>query len=386
MTADLTITYPASMQAVTHSWKTGIQLTINGAEKRSALKTWPKINVHSTYPITGNNHIIFLKRSLYQYSDGIIGIPLWCDKSKLTAPTAAADLQCDTRYRRFYTGRQIIVVDRLDHTKYEIGRIASISDSQITLTENLTKGFSDGWILPFYECRILSEKTIRLMHQGRNALSVESEEIYETQRAFEYTIPDAGAPTYNGKYLFLARPKNNILHHFDKKGEYTSWHGMGYYYPSYSGYSSDQFFSMKYLRTTYSGIWDCVKFFDAHCGRLTSFYIPVWNRDFVIIQAFQSTDTSLKVNNPNDAKGRDIYIEFPDGTYTCRNILSVSGNDINLDGQIGKGIDTNDISGVFVCFLEKVRFIQDDLKFNYIRPGVAEFAASFKSVRREITT
>lgn len=361
-----------------------MQRSIDGSEKRSALFTWPRVAMDLSFQIdsTEKNRLM---RKLYRYADGTFLIPLWPDKTAITSSAASgqADVDCDTQYRHFYAGRQVIIVDPDNfETNYATGIIDSLTASTITLTENLSATWDYGWVMPLYEFRIgnLHNMDRRFGGNGLGGFSVQAIEAFEESRSFSYTLPSSVADTYNSKDLFLFKPVKSMKTGYQRPGEFSQWLGMGYYYSQYDrgdGKSSDRFFELQLLLSRYQDISEVLDFYDSKRGSMESFYVPTWNNDLVVTEAIGETDTDISVQNSDYAKNRHVVFFMPDGSKEYRQVTATDTEQITIDSAIGA---VSNYSELCISYLNECRFSGDRIAMDMIRDGAARCGVALKAL------
>jgi hypothetical protein len=390
--ADFYLTLRPATQKISHVWKTGIQTTVKGAEKRSALYTWPRIKLYNDFMAGTNQKINYLKRSLFRYPDKIWGVPIWADKTVLTSQAVYGQKVLnvgETDNRHFYTGRQVVIINPSNFLSYEAGIIDSLTSNQITLTENLSLTWGAGsFVLPSYDCRVSQEQEIGATFQNIQGFSIEATEAFETLRTYAYSIPSSGADTYQGLDLFLLRPQNPLTYKYKRAYNLAQFLGLGYAYSSYD--TGDNVLGLKgsWLRNSRANIWTLLNFFNSKQGRFQKFWIPTWSKDIVPTAAILSADTVINVENieyntvylPNEVIGRYVYIQFPDGTYVCRKISTATPTTITLDSAIGKAVSADNLSKLLISFLILCRFDIDELEIEYIRENYGKAEMGFSGL------
>jgi hypothetical protein len=324
-------------------------------------------------------------RKLYRYADGTFLIPIWPDKTAITSSAASeqAIVSCDTRYRHFSAGRQVAILDPDNfETNFETGEISTFTDSDITLTENLSATWDYGWVVPLYEFRIgnLHNMDRRFGGDGIGGFSVQAVEAFEESRSFSYTLPSSGADTYNGKDLFLFRPVKSMKTGYQRPGELTQWLGKGYYYSQYDrgdGKSSERFFELQLLLSRYQDIGELLDFYDSKRGAMESFYAPSWNNDLVATAAVGALDTSISVQSSDYAKNRHVVIFMPDGSKLYRQVTDTSTGQITINNAIGS---VSNYSQLCISYLNECRFSGDRFVLDMIRDGAARCGVALKAL------
>ena len=133
--------------SISHIWRTGIQESITGIEKRSALYTWRRRKIEYSLDLLDSKEAQWVKRYLYQYMHQIWGIPIWPDFTDLTSQANSGQKilsVAQTSYRRFEEGGRVILVSLSDFTLCEEGEIDTLTDTQITLADNLAVTWPSG--------------------------------------------------------------------------------------------------------------------------------------------------------------------------------------------------------------------------------------------------
>jgi len=379
--ADVYLTIEPKTQQIAHQWRTSIQKTVNGKEKRSALFTWPRIILRNTLAPAGSREINWLKRKIMRYSDATWGIPLWPDKTALTTQAASGQkilAVADTGNRHFYAGRQCILIKPSDPFVYAVGTINILASAQITLLVNLAATWPAGsWVLPLYDCRIAADREIAGKAMRRQETDLEATEAYEAARTFDYALPASGAPTYLDIDLFLPTVETPVTYKYSRPYDLLQFLGLGYAASRYAAGENALGMKTKMIRPTRTEIWEALKFFDACQGRLQSFWMPSWSRDIVATQAILATDTVINCEDieytthylPNEVIGRHVFIRFPDRTYACRKIDDAAAATITLGSAIGTAVPANQLGRLLICFLNLCRFDIDEMAVDYPNGG-----------------
>ena len=361
-------------QQISHTWRTTIQETIEGGEKRSALFTWPRVTLDSQIQFTTDQEKTFIRAMLNREIYGFWKIPIVSDKTTLSSQAASGQpilTIAETDYRHFYEGRECVLVVPDDWESYEVLEISTIdSSTQITVTVNPVNTWPAGTLVfPLYQFRITDEQDLTSKFYTINGIDISADEAFESQRDFTYTLPTIDTdvfPVYNSLNLFLKRPRNPISETFRRP--YAIMEGIGIKTP-FSTYDYTRgILDRDFQFTTKKEIYDHLDFFDAMQGRLGSFYAPTWMNDIVVNAGFGSTDVTLTTKKiyftEAELTGKHVYIEFPDGSYATREISArPTETSITLDSAIGTAV--TDITLVKISFLHEVRFSQDEIKLTY---------------------
>jgi hypothetical protein len=388
MTAYLTM--DMTDQQISHTWKTTIQEDIEGGEKRSALQTWPRVTLDNQIQFVSDQEKTFIRTMLSREIYGFWGIPVISDKSTLSSQAASGQkivAVTETDYRHLYDGRECVLIDPDDWESYEVVEIDTVDSSiQITAVDDLISTWPAGTLIfPLYSFRITDEQDLTSKFHTITGININAEEAFETQRTFSYTLPIIDTdifPVYNSLNLFLKRPRNPISEKFRRP--YTLLSGMGLKTP-FSNYDHTRgILDRDFQFTSKKEIYDHLDFFDAMQGRLGNFYTPTWMNDIVVNAGFDSVDTTLTTKKiyftELEIIGKHAYIEFPDKTYTVREITArPTDTSITLDSAIGTTISAANIARVRISFLHEVRFNQDEMRLVYQQKnqGIARASLSY---------
>ena len=384
--------------SLSHKWRTSLQTSIDGTEKRSALHTWPRVGIDYATKLINDTEFNWVKRKLYKYLYGTWGLPIWPDKTILTsqANSGQAILNVgETTNRHFYVGRDVIIINPTDFQTWEIAAIDSLTATTITLSANLSNTWPVGsLVLPRYLIRMESPQEVQAKVFQYQEFTFSAVEKYEDLRSFTYTLPSSGALFYRGLDIFQFVPYKGIVDKYKKPWNLLQFLGLGY---SYS-YHERTLLGIKaeYQEASRSSLWNMLKFFDSKMGRWGEFWIPTWQKDIVVTSAFSGTDTTLNIQNieyssywavGDDFVGEYIQFYFPDGTFVYRKIIgSLSNTSIVIDSGTGKAVTAGELNQLVVSFLMPICFDIDEIKLDYLTgkcEDVADVKLSFRGLERE---
>lgn len=168
---------------LTRSYKTGIQMSVTGQEKRSALYSWPRRALK--YKVIGMSaaEVAYIKRKIWRHQHHVWGVPLWTDGSKLTAIAAAGTKSLaveDTRYRDFAIGDKVIITNPANPDSYEYGTIASFTQTGITLVDNLTYSWTSFYfVYPVLPARFEASMTLTSRTDRVGEMTIKAVEAFE---------------------------------------------------------------------------------------------------------------------------------------------------------------------------------------------------------------
>ena len=367
-------------QNISHQWRTSIQKGIKGAEKRSALFTWPRISLETEYFFSTQADYMWLKRNLYKYISSIWEIPIWYDKTTLISEAASGQKVLSvgaTEHRHFYVGRDVVLICG---GLSESATITTIdSSTQITVEDNLTLTWPIGTaVLPLYEFRIENIQEMKRKAILNYGISILAKEAFESTRDFSYSLPSSGLATYLDHDLFLTSPlaKNASLsykHPYDLLQFLGIGLGHSHYDETEIGMKLGFNFSTKKTSQEFMNL------FDSKMGRFGTFWIPTWSKDIIVTAAIEATDTILTIVDikynafyfTNDIINRHLWIRFPDKSYVCRKIVAVpSSTHIVLDTAIDTAVAEDDLKDMLISFLVFSRFGADEIEAKHTTPNL----------------
>ena len=392
------LTLSPSGNKISHVWKTGIQTTINGIEKRSALYTFPRVNSYHEFIAYTTPMINFLKRKLFYYPDTIWGIPIWMDKTLVTSQASSGQKTihvAETDYRHFNAGGKFLLVSSSDFTSYEVGTIDSMSSTQIVAVGYLTSTWPiNTMIFPLYDCRVNQSQEMEADFELAQYFHLDAREEFESLKTFLYSAPSSGADTYQDLDLFLNRMTPTVTYGYKRPYNLVQYLGLGYAYQQYAPGDNALGLKASILMTEREEIYNLFKFFDSKMGRFDKFWVPTWSKDLVPNAGILASDTVISVEPieyntiyfPNEVIDRHVLIRFPGGSYACRKILGANATTITLDSVIGTSVLAADLNDLIICFLILGRFDIDELEVEYIKENIATAELSFAGLVGEDIT
>jgi len=150
--------------------------------------------------------------------------------------------------------------------------------------------------------------------------------------------------------------------------------------------------NFQYLLTSKEEIKDIIDFFNSNMGRLNAFWVPTWQKDVVVTEAFASTDTIITIEDAdyvnawlaNKSIGRHLLFNFPDGSQSIRAVQDAPDTiTLLLDAEVGTDCEENALSSLSVSFVYYVRFESDTLNLKYLTNCAAQTELSFITLNDE---
>jgi len=171
--------------------------------------TWPRKSLK--YTITGKTSAesAYIKRKIYKSIDKVFGIPLWINRTSLSSEAASDQKQLDVDsiayYNSYEVGAPVIILASL--LNYEVGIIDSITDTKITLEDNLVNTWPVGTsVYPLLQGNISVDQQAKMITSGVGTFIVDFEEQYdgEITRSSDGSVDEY--PEYNSLPVFDIEP------------------------------------------------------------------------------------------------------------------------------------------------------------------------------------
>ncbi len=395
---------PPSKQSISHKWQTGIQKSINGVEKRSALYTWFRMGIECEY-ITGvNSESVYIRNHWKKDMTDTWYIPIFADKTTLAsaATLSGTTLQCvETADRHFYDGRDAVIVNPSDWTDYEQVTITTVSGNYLLLDAELDSAWNAASrVYPLYGCRIAAAQELTKQVREIDRWSLEFVEKYETDRTFSYTDATWDVTTYSGIDIFMPAPAREFTQTYNHPYDLTQWIGKGLAYTWYAegqtemGEQNEYIFGNRGANHSRSYVRDILDFFDKRKGRWGAFLVPTWNKDIVVNTTFSGSQTELLIDESgyvdnylgDDIMGKYIMFRFTPNDFVIRRLVWADSGHIKLDQAIGTDVLTQaGVNRLYISYLVYSRFDQDDIviEYNYAQDSIAELTLNFMGLVEE---
>lgn len=368
-------------------WNTSFQRSINNKTvKKSALFTWPRRALQFRVDAQSYTQAAFLKRKIYKNLPNVWGVPIWQDRSPLTASAASGQpvLACDTTNRNYEVGGECILYTSQD--TYFVGTILSKTDSSITLTGNLTATWAEATsVFPILKSRI--EKTQQIGYQTDSISQITFNATEEFDSVTRNVPSVSGYPTHKDIPVFITEPdwetevEETQIHNYEMLkflGATQSWDQWD---------ATDFRYKALYKTSTKEEAGNIIDFFDYHKGRWGSFWRPSWLNDIKVTAAASAGAVTLEIEDIGFASYWEdepaalwLMIYYPDGTYVFRAVKAVpDSTHIMLHRGLDDAITTADLSGMKVSFLSYCGFNQDELEVQFITDNKTDIELNFRN-------
>jgi hypothetical protein len=377
-------------------WKTSIQTSINGLEKRSQLYSWPRKALRYTALCLDMEESNYLRRKIRKNLSNIIGVPVWSEEVKLSsiAPMDQNVLNVvSTAHAQFEVGGYCLITNK--YNTYEKKQIYSVTETSIVVEENLVLTWAqNNYVYPLLICTINPTQNIMSEVAGYDKIQFEYNEIFEYDRLNEvdhFVFSDPSYVEYKGYPVFTVKPNWGTAVNVDSINLYEELEYLGPKEIDSTFSETDWVFSASFLNLSNSELLEILQFFDMCRGRLNPFWFPTFNHDIQVTEGFNSTDTVLTINDVdwesdwgiNQIVGKYLCFSFPDETEVYRKIVSApSSTSIELNAAIGVTLSSN-LKNLKVSFLIFGRFDLDEIEYGRITNTACEMQLKFKSIYHE---
>lgn len=358
---------PESDMKETLEWKTEVLRSQNG-EQRIALRFFPRTTLLMDYILESHEYV---KSSLLakNFSLESFLLPFWKENYRLGVVNPTDDvLLVDTTNRRFKD--KALVMDF--NEEYRVVDILSMDSSSITLTEQIGKAFSNAVVVPLGYFKMSSPLDIT---KG-------SEDYYKAKARFistdDYTYSGSITfPLYLGEYVVTDRPivQSGIPEKFEREFSVID---------NISGnlvYTADFDYPIATSEMLWSNInpeelYEVRYFLSEMKGKQGQFWIPSWNKDFVLDANVLAADDFMLVKDNGIRNIQTVFhiaIILKTGTIyfnKVTDITSQSGSERLAITPLGVDLTPEEIDRISIMTL--MRSDSDKINIRYLPSGHSE--------------
>lgn len=312
-------------------------------------------------------------------------VPVWSDVGVLTgtATSGTNTLSLDTTLRDYEIGSYVgICSNTLDPNSYQFFQIAAISDSQLTLDQNIATTVASGSLVFPARVASISDDALSFTSFAANHEDVglrfellESE--LSTRRITEYTP----STTYKSIEVFSLESAK-VPHLNERPFDLTrriQARGRDYQYSVDTG--SPQVFPVRFLLTSIAARSQFYGWLDARQGKLNPVWVSSKEKDF--IPTARPTSTTLTVTKTgfslHDAR-RDVEFLLTNGSYLRARVTNIQDNlngteTFTFDQSVNPVAEISRASWLKFCTLAS-----DKIKIQHWKGGVSECGLNFKEL------
>jgi len=166
---------------VSRLYRTGIQKAIRSDEKRQAIFSFGRLGIRFNMTGLDYTEIAYIRRQIFKYQGGILAIPIWPDLLRIESDANSGQKNVTvsgTTYLWFqHIGMNIVLMDPDDPTSYEVGIVASVTSTVITLEENLVNTWEEGKeIVPVIFSRIGDGNSFQFFTDAKGNITIQARE------------------------------------------------------------------------------------------------------------------------------------------------------------------------------------------------------------------
>lgn len=386
---------PNWKEGVTESliWLTTVLQSDTGAEQRRAMRISPGRQVEASFVLQGAERTFF---DLFMSRAGSeeMFIPLHWDIGRLGSarPAGAERLEFDTRWREFQEGGFAIIQGK-DALTYEVVEIISIDDDGLDLAAPLAQPWPRG-------SKIMPLRRGRINPDDNTGFEKHNSRVAESSFRWNFTEPNDWAeteaddsPVYMGHPIFTLTPDLNdrINMEFARK-LYALGNDFG---KSFYADAADRAFVAQGHAWFLKGRRAQARFRDflyRMRGRARSFWLPTFNDDLTLAQAYGAGVDVIEVQKAGyglaggPGKGRDhIAIFLRSGQVIVRKVLALLNPSVTwrerlkLSAVLGTAIDPATVKRISFCDLARLDQDQFDLSHHTDTDGVTTANAVFRT-------
>jgi len=370
-------------------WNTGIQLSINAMEKRSALFTWSRLFLSFSILTMSASETNYMIRKFYKSLHLVWGIPYWPDRIDLTSQAALGQAVLnveDTTNLNFAVDGKCIII--IDENTYEAGTILSMTTNTITLDANLSDTWVSGtMVYPVLKARLQIKQSADVPLAGHTIFEIDANEVPDVD-VTHVPMTTSSFPIKFGLPVFDLLPdwSSGLKLQFHHNFESLKFLGPEFTLSTINESALD--LDMQFLQATNAETNEVLAFFDDNKGRWGTFLIPSQMNDIVITEDFVSTDTIFTIEDIDwstywdemTSMGHILQFRFPDGSAVYRTIVGATGTSMTITPAIGENITESALPNLTVSFLYQVRFNMDEIEVLKVTDTISKFNLRFRTV------
>lgn len=382
------------------NWKQGVEETLlyrsslsrsfNGTEQTMSLRSKPRRQLSYT---------VLLQRADAQRMDNLIygwqsrlyGVPIWPEKSVLTADVAAGDLvlAAETTNRSFTAGGLLALYR--DASTVDVREIESIVGTAVTLKAPVSRNWPAGTrVHPVMVAAINASLSGRRLTDG----------VIEVPLSFEaepssnlYPFTDGANPsTYRSEELFTGRVNWESGIEFQWESDATRFDtGSGKFQLLPRSIYSDMTRGHTWTLEGYGQVADFREWAQRRKGRAKPVWVPSGFTDFSLVSPVliganrldvASNDYNLYALDTN--KRRDVFVKLKNGTTFARRVTAATIEEggviaLQLDNGVPEAFGLSDVARI--SFLQFCRLASDNITLRWLTDSVATVDASLVTKR-----
>lgn len=370
-------------------WLTDVMPAYNGNEQRMQIRTTPRRSFEYDFAAIGADRRR-AENVLYSWGARVFAVPVWFDGETLEASVSAGALSipCSAQYRDYHVGGLAMLMK--DATSYEVVEIGAVGVSSITIARALQATWPAGTkIYPLRLARMPDSVGVRRFNGDTSYGRVR----FVCTDINTYTA--ATETTYRGYPVLTDKPNwsEDLSDEWQRKTQWFDSPSAGYFVDDESGLPTHRQ-GQRWTLTSRAQIDTYRQWLYARKGRLTSFWLPTWAADIVVLTDFGTSTTVFDIEHQgytkqvNEGIGRrDIRIETVAGVIYYRRILSASELNstterLTIDSALGVSLTAANIRSV--SFMALARLEADAVEIGWWKYDVAESTLQVRTVTNDL--
>lgn len=381
----------SSTNSITYSYRTEVQTFYTGREERHQVFARPQMRFTNTY-LANKKDARDLKNKLQNAGSDNILVPIYQHSVRLTQDIPAGTLELYLEDLSPFRVGQLIFIGRY-YSNNAQNEIIDVDDTngRLILKNPMSISFNkNDYCAPIVEA-MLSDNNSQIEKITDDVITSTLSFSVHNENNNDILLQNSNVVinTFDGLDVLDMRVDfKDISMSFDFT--YEDFNDFGGFERIVQEGNAKNTFSYSYLCFNKYDIDYLKEFYRRHKGRLSEFYVSTCYSDFKIIEDIKSVDTTILVENNNQAGlnpdniRRDaILIELFNGTKYMRKISNfltenAETEKIVLFENFGELIDKESVKRI--SFLLKCRFNSDDLSIPYITYNKARINLSFKAL------
>lgn len=381
----------SNTNSITYSYKTEVQTFYTGREERHQVLAQPQMRFTNTY-LANKKDARDLKNKLQNAGSDNILVPIYQHSVRLTQDIPAGTLELYLEDLKPFRAGQLIFLGRY-YSNNAQNEIISVDEAngRLILKNPMSVSFTkNDFCAPIVEA-MLSDNNSQIEKITDDVItSTLSFSVHnENNNDILLPNPDVVINTFDGlDVLDMQNDFKDMAMSFDFT--YEDFNDFGGFERIVQERYAKNTFSYSYLCFNQYDIDYLKEFYRRHKGRLAEFYVSTYYNDFKIAEDIQAIDTTILVENNNQAGlnpdniRRDvILIELFDGTRYIKKVSNfltenAETEKVVLFENFGELIKKESVRRI--GFLLKCRFNTDELSIPYITYNKARINLSFKAL------
>ncbi len=374
---------------LSRAYRTRLLTTITDKEQRGALRSWPIKKLEYRIGCTTAEETARLQRILHTYTGRVIGVPLFVDRSVLTAQASsgAQVVTVDDTDNRHYEEKGPIILTDVDHENYEVVNLTAggIAPTALSFTETLASTWPIGtYCYPLLQARLSKSVKPSVAVDRYADFTMTAEEEMDPVVNRDYSGSISGFPTLLGWPILNLQP--NYMNPFNMEYKRTIDifdGGLGMIEALSLQNEARQEYSFGLRFYSREDIWEFLNFFDYMKGRHGVFWSPSWLQDLELDATVGPTDVTLTVKDYGYPTywgtiiGKYVMFRLEDGTLLYRTITGSTATTITIDTALGVAITAYQINRTMISFLGLGRFVLDEIDVDYHAMDIADINHGF---------